>query len=275
MLRKTSKPAAVLESYGIRASKELGQNFLKDPRVAERILKLAGPLENEVVLEIGPGLGILTESILQASVKQLVCVELDKRCIDHLLSTCRGANNLTLVHADALEISEEECTGTKGDIVVIANLPYNISTPLVLKWMRKANIFKKMVLMFQKEVAERICALPSTAQYGSLSILCQAMCQAKLLFHLPPEAFFPQPKVTSSLVILTPLSIAAERLCTYKKLEKLCAAAFSKRRKTLRNALSGVVHDVSSTLLQLELDPNKRPENLTVNEYIRLAEFAN
>jgi 16S rRNA (adenine1518-N6/adenine1519-N6)-dimethyltransferase len=271
MLPKASNPSVILQGCGIKASKALGQNFLKDSTVPERIIKLAGPLENEVVLEIGPGLGVLTRYILQASVKRLICIDIDERCIAHLSSTFHEADKITLIHADALEISEEEHTGVDHDLVLIANLPYNISTPLVLKWLRKAPMFKKMVLMFQKEVAERICALPGTKQYGSLSILCQAMCSAKLLFNVPPSAFFPQPKITSSLIMLTPHSTAAARLDIYKKLEKLCALAFSKRRKTLRNALAGVVHNVSDTLLQLRIDPNKRPENLTVEEYLSLA----
>lgn len=269
MSQKISNPALVLKTNAIRASKGLGQNFLKDLDVADKIIKHAALCANDTVLEIGPGLGMLTRCILQEPIQKLICIERDAKCFKHLNETFNGDAKLELIHADALSILEENLVEQRA--VVIANLPYNIGTKLLLKWLSKITLFKRFVLMFQREVALRICAKPGTKEYGSLSVLVQAMCTPKLLFNVPSNAFFPQPKITSSVVLIVPRTDACDRLAIYPTLEKICATIFSKRRKTLKNACGSLFSDTTNSLLALGLDPNCRPDSLPVHSFIKLA----
>lgn len=271
MSQKISNPALILKTNAIKASKGLGQNFLKDLNIADKIIKHASLRADDTVLEIGPGLGMLTTRILNEPIQKLICIERDEKCLKHLNETFHDNDRLEVIHEDALLISEENLIEQRAKLIVIANLPYNIGTKLLLKWLRKIMLFERFILMFQREVALRICASPGTKEYGSLSVLVQTMCAPKLLFHVPPNAFFPQPKITSSVVLITPRTDASERLAIYPKLERICAAIFSKRRKTLKNACESLFPDTANQLLALGLDPNCRPENLLVENFVSLA----
>jgi 16S rRNA (adenine1518-N6/adenine1519-N6)-dimethyltransferase len=254
----------------IKALKQLGQNFLNDARVVERIIRAAYPLKDETVLEIGPGLGVLTRAVLEQPVRRLICVEYDKRCVEYLRLNLES-EKLAILNEDALKLDEKKLIEQGQKLIIISNLPYNISTMLLGKWLEEITLFKKLVLMFQKEVAERICANPNTKQYGILSVLTQFLCSVSLEFDVPRTAFTPQPKITSSVVSIVPKENLEDKLRIYKKLELLCKTVFNKRRKTLRNSIAPLLATPEQSLSSLGLDPNRRPETLSVEEFELIA----
>jgi 16S rRNA (adenine1518-N6/adenine1519-N6)-dimethyltransferase len=264
-----STPLSILKSHGIKASKKLGQNFLNDPTVVRKIIKAASPLKNEIILEIGPGLGILTRELLLELINKLICVEYDQRCINYLQANLlsNGLEKLFIINEDALKLEEESLLKNGQRPIIVSNLPYNISTMLLLKWLKKIYLFKKMILMFQKEVAERICAPPYTKQYGILSVLTQFLCFTQLKFDVPRSAFFPKPKVTSSVISIVPKENLKGKLQIYKKLERLCKTVFNKRRKTLKNSISSILENPEESLLNIGIDAGRRPETLSVEEF--------
>jgi 16S rRNA (adenine1518-N6/adenine1519-N6)-dimethyltransferase len=222
------------------------------------------------VLEVGPGPGGLTRALLAAGVARLVAVERDPRCIAALADlVAAAAGRLELVEADALRFPIEGLA-PPGALVIVANLPYNIGTELLIGWLERAEAIARMVLLFQKEVALRLAAEPGGAEYGRLSVLAQLVCRVERLFDLPPGAFVPPPKVRSSLVRLVPRPDrpSAEELA---RIERLTAAAFAGRRKMLRRSLSGLFADPVATLSALGLDPEARAETLAPADFRRLA----
>jgi 16S rRNA (adenine1518-N6/adenine1519-N6)-dimethyltransferase len=264
-----------MDSYNIKALKQLGQNFLHDARVVERIIRVAYPLKDETVLEIGPGLGALTRAALLEPIRGLTCVEYDKRCVEYLRANLES-EKLTIINEDALKLDEKKLMEQGQKLIIISNLPYNISTLLLGKWLEEITLFKKMVLMFQKEVAERICAKPNNKQYGILSVLTQFLCSVSLEFDVPRTAFNPQPKITSSVVSIVPKGDLEDKLRIYKKLELLCKTVFNKRRKTLRNSIAPLLSNPEQSLSSLGIDPNRRPETLSIEEFeliVRKLEF--
>jgi 16S rRNA (adenine1518-N6/adenine1519-N6)-dimethyltransferase len=261
-----------IATHGLDARKRLGQHFLLDLNLTRRIARAALPLDGGTVIEVGPGPGGLTRALLLEGATHVVAVEVDPRAISaltELQAASRG--RLQLVEADALEMSPEELGPAPRRIV--ANLPYNISTALLVRWLHAADSISDMVLMFQKEVVDRLVARPRTKDYGRLSVLAQHVCEVKPLFDIAPSAFVPPPKVTSAVVRLTPRP-ASDRLADLRPLERVTAAAFGQRRKMLRGSLSGLLADPVPILERLGLSPTARAEELSVADFVRLSSLA-
>ncbi|WP_339714603.1 16S rRNA (adenine(1518)-N(6)/adenine(1519)-N(6))-dimethyltransferase RsmA [uncultured Sneathiella sp.] len=260
----------VIAKYGLRAEKSLGQNFLLDLNLTSRIARCAGRLEGETVIEIGPGPGGLTRAILGAGAGRLIVIEKDTRCLPALAEIAAAyPGRLEIINDDALEI--DEAALFEGRARIIANLPYNVATPLLIKWLRQRERFSSLTLMFQKEVADRLTATPRTKSYGRLSILCQWLCETRREFDISPRAFTPPPKVTSTVVTLfpreSPLFPADPDI-----LEKVVAAAFNQRRKMLRASLKPLGPPPEEMLEKAAITPTRRAEELTVEEFCRLAQ---
>jgi 16S rRNA (adenine1518-N6/adenine1519-N6)-dimethyltransferase len=261
-----------IAAYGLDARKRLGQHFLLDLNLTRRIARAAAPLDQGTVIEVGPGPGGLTRALLLEGATHVVAVEVDARAIDALRELqAAAAGRLEVIEADALETDLTVLGPAPRRIV--ANLPYNVSTALLIKWLHVANEVTDMVLMFQKEVVDRLAARPRTKDYGRLSVLAQHVCDVHRLFDVAPSAFVPPPKVTSSVAQLTPRP-AAERLADLRPLEKVTAAAFGQRRKMLRGSLSSLFPDPTTVLEGLGLSPTARAEELSVADFVRLAALA-
>lgn len=252
----------------LRAKKSLGQNFLSDPQILKRIVDAAGILEGRTVIEVGAGPGGLTRQLINYPLKHLILIEQDSRCIpylEELKNYCKG--EFSLLNKDALSLPLH--TFGTSPRKIIANLPYNISVPLLLQWLKHIDDFESLTLMFQKEVAARLMAAPNTSDYGRLSVMCQWRANIKKLFDLPPGAFLPPPKVTSTVVQLTP-RLTREGI-SWDALEQITKAAFSQRRKMLRTSLKAVVDSPQMLLDKATLNPELRAENLTVKDFCTLA----
>jgi 16S rRNA (adenine1518-N6/adenine1519-N6)-dimethyltransferase len=255
-----------LAEHGLLADKSFGQHFLLDLNITRKIARLAGPLEGETVIEVGPGPGGLTRALLEAGAR-VVTVEKDARFLPLLGELAEAsAGRLTLVQGDALKVDEAALAGGPGHVV--ANLPYNVGTPLLIKWLTGRWRPVSMTLMFQKEVADRIVAAPGADAYGRLGVVCQAVCQAKLVMDLPARAFTPPPKVASAVVRLDPLADPppAEEVAA---LERVTAAAFGQRRKMLRSSLR--VLGGEALCERAGIDPNVRAETVPVAGFLALA----
>jgi 16S rRNA (adenine1518-N6/adenine1519-N6)-dimethyltransferase len=256
----------VIARHGLAARRALGQHFLLDGNLTQRIVRAAGALAGRHVVEIGPGPGGLTRALLASDAAGVTVVELDRRAVAamHELAA-EAAGRLQIVAADALSVDVTSLVPPPRQ--VIANLPYNIATPLLIGWLRQARDFERMTLMFQQEVAERICAAPGTAAYGRLSVLAQWICDTDLLLRLPPAAFVPPPSVYSAVVGFTPHAVQPEP-ALFAQMERLTAAAFGQRRKMLRGSLKPLGGE---TLLRAaDIAPDRRAETLSVAEFDRL-----
>lgn len=261
----------VISAHGLRAEKGLGQNFLLDLNITQRIVKIAGNsinLENADIFEIGPGPGGLTRAILRANPKKLTAVEFDNRAVNALQGLVIASNGkLEVRQANALDISEEDFPAGS---VIIANLPYNIATPLLINWLRiirnNPNKIASMTLMFQKEVAERIVASPSSKNYGRISVISNWLCKTEIKMKLPPSVFTPAPKVHSCVVNFTP-KMLNDGNPEFSSMEKITGITFGQRRKMLRKSLSGY----PDILEKCKIQSDKRPEQLSVEEFTRLA----
>ena len=261
----------VIAAHGLDARKGLGQHFLLDLNLTRRIARAAGPLDNTTVIEIGPGPGGLTRALLIEGAARVIAIERDPRCVAALSElAARADGRLTVVEADALAIDERTLLAEKlSRAIVVANLPYNISAPLLVKWLTADPVwYQSLTLMFQREVADRITATPRTKAYGRLSLLAQWRCEVKRLFDIPPRAFTPPPKVTSSVVQLIPR--ADPESAPIKAFERVTAAAFNQRRKMLRSSLARL-GDAEALLSEAKIDPTARPEELGVAEFAALA----
>ena len=240
-----------IAAHGLDAKKRFGQHFLLDLNLTRRIARAAAPLAGGIVIEVGPGPGGLTRALLLEGATNVVAIELDPRAIEalHELEAVAG-NRLSLLEADALEV---DLTGLgPAPRRIVANLPYNVSTPLLVRWLHEADALADMVLMFQKEVVDRLIAAPRTKDYGRLSVLTQHVCEVRRLFDIPASAFVPPPKVVSSVARLVPRP-AGERLADLGPLERVTAAAFGQRRKMLRGSLAGLFPDPPAVLIGLGL----------------------
>lgn len=259
-----------IAAHGLAARKALGQNFLLDLNLTDRIARAGGPLAGETVLEIGPGPGGLTRRLLAGGAVRVIAIEKDKRCIAALAPlVAAGEGRLELIEADAL-MHEPELAATP--VRVVANLPYNIGTALLVRWLTAAiwpSWWSSLTLLFQKEVAQRIVAQPGSAAYGRLSVLAQWRCTARILFDIAPSAFTPPPKVTSSLVRIEPM--APPMPADPALLGMVTAAAFSQRRKMLRGSLKGLGVDTEALIAAAGLDPAQRAETVDVAGFCRLA----
>jgi len=256
--------------HELDARKRFGQHFLLDLNLTRRIARAAAPLDQGTTIEIGPGPGGLTRALLLEGAARVVAVEVDPRALGALAELQIAApGRLEVIEGDALGIDPASLGPAPRRIV--ANLPYNISTALLVRWLKSADALADMVLMFQKEVVDRLVAVPRTKDYGRLSVLAQHVCEVRRLFDVAPSAFVPPPKVVSSVAHLTPRP-AGERLANLASLEKVTAAAFGQRRKMLRGSLSGLFGNPVAALEGLGLSPTARAEELAVADFVRLAE---
>jgi 16S rRNA (adenine1518-N6/adenine1519-N6)-dimethyltransferase len=266
----------VIARHGLMAKKSLGQNFLLDLNLTGRIARGAGVGPDSLVFEVGPGPGGLTRALLEAGAS-VVAVEKDDRCIEALAEVqAAWPGRLTVVPADALKVDEAELLGGRTARVV-ANLPYNVSTVLLAKWLTSDSwppFFSSLTLMFQREVAERITAPPGGKEYGRLSVLSQWRTVPKRLFDIPPTAFVPQPKITSSVVHFSVLAepVASAEL---RDLKTVVDAAFNQRRKMLRSSLKGLGVDTERLLAEAGIEPTLRAEVLSVEQFCALARALN
>jgi 16S rRNA (adenine1518-N6/adenine1519-N6)-dimethyltransferase len=262
----------VIRRHELRAKKSLGQNFLLDLNLAARIARAAGPLEDVTVVEIGPGPGGLTRALLALGARRVVAVERDERAIAALEEIAsRYPQRLEIVAGDALTFDPLRHLG-EGPARIVANLPYNIATALLVSWLTVEPWppwYDAAILMFQREVAERIVAAPGSKSYGRLSILAQWRCEARIMFDVNPSAFVPPPKVTSSLVRLVPRAVPAP--CDRKLLESVTQAAFGQRRKMLRQSLRALGTDVAALAADSGIDPTARAEDISVDGFVLLA----
>ena len=260
----------VIASHCLRAEKKLGQNFLLDLNITDKIARAAGDLSGCHVIEIGPGPGGLTRSLLKTSAKKITAIEYDERAISALQSLVQAAEGrLEVIHADALKTRLTELI-PDAPRAIVANLPYNIATPLLTSWVsdihKDSEAYQSMTLLFQKEVAERIYAGTGNKTYGRLSILAQWLCEARRCFDIPPQAFTPAPKVTSTLIHLKPKpqDINQPACAT---VEKITAAAFGQRRKMVRSSMK----EYSGFFEAAGINPELRAEDIPVGTYIKLA----
>ncbi len=256
----------LVERMDMQARKSLGQNFLFDLNLTRKIARSAGPLTGTTI-EIGPGPGGLTRALLLEQAAHVIAIEKDRRArkvLSSLLTT--AGDRLTLIEADALTSPIWELGNTPRRI--IANLPYNIATTLLIKWLTHANCFDSMTLMFQREVAERITARTGEATYGRLSVLTRWLADAKILFDVPPSAFVPPPKITSSIVQIVPLA-HPRYPCSQHFLEFITRKAFGQRRKMLRSSLKKINGD--QLLAAAGIAPESRPQDIDIEEFCKLA----
>jgi 16S rRNA (adenine1518-N6/adenine1519-N6)-dimethyltransferase len=266
----------VIDRYGLSARKSLGQNFLLDLNLTRRIARTAGSLEGFTIIEVGPGPGGLTRALLMEGADQVVAIERDERALPALAEISTAwPGKLTVIHGDALTADWQKIAGQRP-VKIVANLPYNIATPLLTGWLTRHSwppFWSSLTLMFQKEVAHRICAGVGDNAYGRLSIISQWRSDAVKMFDVSPQAFTPPPKVTSSIVHITP---RAEPMvdCDVAVLEKVTAAAFGQRRKMLRSSLKALGGDPAALIKQAGLVPTMRAEEVDVAGFCRLAKAA-
>lgn len=263
---------AIISAHGLAAKKSLGQNFLCDLNITDKIAHAAGALREGVTFEIGPGPGGLTRSLLRAGARRVVAIEYDSRAVAALQSLKEAAGpRLEVLEADALK-ADLAALAPHGPRRIVANLPYNIATPLLLGWLRQMRenpgMWESLTVMVQREVADRLTASAATKAYGRLAVVAQWLCRVERLFDLPPSVFLPPPRVISSVVRFLPYPPASSAP-PFGAIETLTAAAFGQRRKMLRSSLKSF----SGALQQAGIDPALRAESLSVADFVRLAGF--
>lgn len=262
----------VIARHELSAKKALGQNFILDLNLTARIARLAGDLTGADVLEVGPGPGGLTRGLLAMGARRVLAVEKDPRCLPALAEIAAAyPGRLEVLNADALAI--DPLAHLTPPIRVVANLPYNVGTELLVRWLTPPEwppVWESLTLMFQREVAERIVARPGTEAYGRLALLAQWRCDARIVLSLPPEAFTPPPKVHSAVVHLTALP-APRYPADPAVLNRVVAAAFNQRRKMLRSALRGLSPDIEALLVAAGVAPTARAEEIGLEQFCALA----
>ncbi|MEH2509289.1 16S rRNA (adenine1518-N6/adenine1519-N6)-dimethyltransferase [Nitrobacteraceae bacterium AZCC 1564] len=262
----------VIRRHELSARKSLGQNFLLDLNLTARIARAAAPLENSVIVEIGPGPGGLTRALLALGAKRVIAVERDERAIPALQEIAeRYPGRLEIVEADAMTFDPRPLLGGER-AKIVANLPYNIATALLVDWLCAEPWppwYEMMVLMFQREVAERIVARENEDAYGRLGVLSNWRAETKILFDISPSAFVPPPKVTSSVVRLIPRPLPEP--CDRRMLERVAAAAFGQRRKMLRQSLKSLGVDPTALAAAAGIDPTRRAETIPVTGFVAMA----
>ena len=260
----------VIQRHGLDARKALGQNFLLDLNLTQKIARTAGPLDGVTVFEVGPGPGGLTRAILALGAKKVIAVERDARCLPALAEIADYyPGRLDVIEGDALK-TDFETLAPEDPVRIIANLPYNVGTQILINWLLPKAwppFWQSLTLMFQKEVGQRIVARENDDHYGRLGVLCGWRTEAHMAFDVPPQAFTPPPKVTSSVVHLTPR--ISPLPCDVAKLEKVTMAAFGQRRKMLRQSLKPLGGE--ALLNRAGIEPSRRAETLSVEEFVELA----
>lgn len=263
----------VINKHGLSAKKELGQNFLLDLNLTARIARIASPLENSTIIEVGPGPGGLTRALLSEGAKKVIAIERDERALPALAEIAEAyPDRLEVISGDAMEM--DYAAMVDGPTKLIANLPYNIATPLLTGWLSlqsKTALFESLTLMFQKEVADRICAQPRTKAYGRLSILCGWMTDAHVALNVGPAAFTPPPKVSSSVAHLVPKPRNSD--LKIENLEAVTRSAFGQRRKMLRQSLKGLNVELELFYEAAGIKGTERAEELSVAQFVAMAEL--
>lgn len=247
--------------------KRFGQHFLNDQDIIHRIVASLQPKPGEHLIEIGPGQGALTFPVLDQT-HELEAIEFDRDLVAYLTQYDKSLGNLWIHSADVLNINFLELQQDKRLLRVFGNLPYNISTPLIFHLLKFSSIISDMLFMVQKEVAERLVAKENTKQYGRLSVMVQYHCNIQLLFDVPPEAFYPPPRVNSSIISLHPYPKSPYPVKDYSFFAALVKRAFEQRRKTLRNSLRNLIKD--EDWMRIQLPSHVRAENLSVKEFVEL-----
>lgn len=260
----------VIARHGLDAKKALGQNFLLDLNLTQKVARNAGSLEGVTVIEVGPGPGGLTRAILALGAKKVIAIERDPRCLPALQEiTDHYPGRLEVIEGDALK-TDFKSLAPGEPVKIISNLPYNVGTQLLVNWLLPNQwppFWQSLTLMFQKEVGQRIVAREDDNHYGRLGVLCGWRTEAHMAFDIPPQAFTPPPKVTSTVVHLVPIEKPLP--CDPDKLEKATQAAFGQRRKMLRQSLKPIGGE--ALLARAEIDPQRRAETLSVEEFCRIA----
>ena len=260
----------VIRRFGLDAKKALGQNFILDLNLTQKIARTAGPLVDVTVIEVGPGPGGLTRAILSLGAKKVIAIERDERCLPALAEIAAFyPGRLDVIEGDALNVDFSKLA-PDGPVAIIANLPYNVGTQLLVNWVTTKQwppFWQSLTLMFQKEVGQRIVAEASDDHFGRLGVICGWRTDARMAFDVPPQAFTPPPKVTSTVVHLVPRLEPIE--CDMAKLEAVSQAAFGQRRKMLRQSLKALGGE--ALLTRANVDSSRRAETLSIEEFCRIA----
>ena len=269
ILNQMSSDGDLQVGYKVKAKKSLGQNFLHDVSVVERMCQNV-EIEGKNIIEIGPGTGFLTKEILKHNPKKLLLIEKDTNLAKNLqkiFATEIENGKVEIFNIDAMKIDFQQLKNDFGKLTILANLPYNAGTTLVIDWLKQLDIIENIVVMLQKEVVDRIIASPKTKDYGRISVLVQCLCETQKLFDVKPECFHPKPKVMSSIVKITPKNIKMEDE-KFNKLDRILRIAFNQRRKILSNVFKKT--EFEDFIKQFA---NKRPEELSVEEYLTVSCF--
>lgn len=267
----------LLKKHDFRFKKRFGQNFISDPGLLNKIARTAEITEDDIVVEIGPGAGTLTKALAKDA-KKVIAIEIDKDLIPVLKDNLAEVENVTVVEGDALKVDLDklvyDLVGEKRKYKIVANLPYYITTPLIMHFLESDFNIERIVIMVQKEVAERLKAQPSTKEYGAITVNVNLLADVNLAFIVPRTVFIPQPDVDSAIIDLKVLSEMPYDVKDISSFKKLVKAAFNQRRKTLSNALKtlGLEKEViEGILIQCEVNPKRRGETLTLEEFVRVS----
>jgi len=274
---KDVKTAELVKKYNFKFSKSLGQNFLVDDSVPRDIVSGAEVDENDLVIEIGPGVGTLTAQLLNKA-KKVVAIELDNDLIPILTQEIGDNPKFTLIHKDALKVDFNEIIGEEKSVKLVANLPYYVTTPIIVKLLKENYNFKSLTIMIQKEVAERMNAEPGNKDYGSLSLLVQYYCNTRIVRKVPPQCFMPRPKVDSIVIRLDRLEEPKVKVENEKLFFEIIRSSFNMRRKTLWNGVKNVglsKENLEVAFKEADIDPKRRGETLTIDEFAILSDKIN
>lgn len=250
--------------------KRFAQHFLTQPSVARRIVELARLTPDDAVLEIGPGRAALTH-LLAAAAARLWVVEIDRDLAENLRAEFAGRPGVHVVEGDVLEMDLEALLGAAAPVTVVANLPYNISTPVLMQLLSAPHLFRRMVLMLQREVAERVGSPPGSKAYGALSVMTQLVADVHIALHVPPAAFRPRPKVDSAVIVVEPRARPQVPPGEIGAVRRVVRAAFNQRRKQLANSMRTLHPQAERLLDRIGIDPRRRPETLAVDEFVEIA----
>lgn len=271
---KDYKTAELVKKYNFKFSKSLGQNFLVDDSVLSDIVEGADVDKDDFVIEIGPGVGSLTAQLLLKA-KKVTSIELDSDLIPILETELGEQENFELIHKDALKVDFNKVIGDEKSVKLVANLPYYVTTPIIVKLLKEQYNFKSLTIMIQKEVAERIDAEPNCKEYGSLSVLVQYYCRTSIVRRVPPSCFIPRPKVESIVIRLDRLEKPKVEVKDEKLMFEIVRAGFNMRRKTLWNATKALKLEKEKLEEAFEksgIDPKRRAETLSMEEFAKLAD---